>query len=67
MEFGTMADACESACSGVDVNTHEVKSFSPTSEIKKNSTRRKSFSKGRSISFDSLGVYFSVYLNACMV
>jgi len=67
MEFGTMGDICESACSGADVNIQEVKSFSPTSEIIKNSTRRKSFSKRRSTCFDSLGVYFSVNLNACIV
>jgi hypothetical protein len=60
MEFGTMAETFESACSGADVNTHEVKSCSPTSEIIKNSTGRKSFSKRRSTCFDSLGMYFSV-------
>jgi hypothetical protein len=54
-----MAEICESACSGADVNTEEVKSFSPTSEIIKNSAGRKSFSKRRSTCFDSLGVYFS--------
>lgn len=67
MEFGVMANVCESAFSGADVNTQEVKSFSPTSEIIKHSTGRKSFSKRKSTCFDSLGVYFSVYLNACMV
>jgi hypothetical protein len=60
MEFGRMAETCESAYSGADVNTQEVKGFSPTSEVIKNSTRRKSFSKRRSTCFDSLGVYFSV-------
>lgn len=60
MEFGTMAETCESACSGTGVNTQEVKSFPPSSEIIKNSTGRKSFSKRRSNCFDSLGVYFSV-------
>jgi hypothetical protein len=55
-----MAETFESACSGADVSTQEVKSFSPTSEIIRNSTGRKSFSKRRSTCFDSLGVYFSV-------
>lgn len=55
----TMAEMFESGCSGADVNT-QVKNFSPTSEIIKNSTGRKSFSKRRSTCFDSLGVYFSV-------
>jgi len=57
---GTMAEMFESGCGGADVHTQEVKSFSPTSEIIKNSTGRKSFSKRRSTCFDSLGVYFSV-------
>jgi hypothetical protein len=60
VEFGTMADTCESACSGADVNTQEVKSFSPTSEIIKHTSGRKSFSKRRSTCFESLGVYVSV-------
>jgi len=60
IKFGTMAETFERGCSGADVNTQEVKSFSPRSEIIKNSTGRKSFSKRRSACFDSLGVYFIV-------
>lgn len=55
-----MTEICESACIGKEVNTQEVKSISPASQIIKNSTGRKSFAKRRSTCLDSLGVYFDV-------
>ena len=62
MEFRKMTEICESACIGKDVITQEVKSISPASQIIKNSTGRKSFSKRRSTCLDSLGVYFDVLI-----
>lgn len=59
-----MAETFEIACS---VNTQEIKSISPPSEVTKKSTGRKSFSNRRSSCFDSIGLYFSVEIHACGV